>query len=68
MHLGFGDYYDDVEPKGVLGAARVYKKLGCFYFQLFDLQPATRASLLFISRLVEPGVLDDDPLYSDSTI
>ena len=49
LELSTGGYYDDVEPFGPLGAARVTKKLGCFYFQLFDLEPATRGSLLFIT-------------------
>ena len=49
LELATGGYYDDVEPFGPLGAARVTKKLGCFYFQLFDLAPATRGSLLFIT-------------------
>ena len=49
LELATGGYYDDVEPFGPLGAARVTKKLACFYYQLFDLAPATRGSLLFIT-------------------
>ena len=48
LELSIGSYYDDCEPFGPLGAARVYKKLGCFYNLLWDLEPATRNSLLFI--------------------